>query len=129
MTVLLDTHTLLWWLERNPALSQDARDTIADPAVRVLVSPVSAYEIFYKVKLGKLTVPFSGADGFSRIVRQEHWTDLPLSAGHATLAGTHPCHHRDPFDRLLAAQAICEQAALVTIDPAFAGFPDLSTLW
>jgi len=129
MTCLLDTHALLWWLGDHPNLSDAARRVIQDPSNVIHVSPVSAYEIFYKVRLGKLKVPFEGPAAFASELRQERWIELPLTIEHAALAGGQANGHRDPFDRLLAAQAIGSQSALITADPAFKTFPDLTTLW
>ena len=128
-TYLLDTHVILWWLENDPKISAAARHAIADPGNIILASSVSAYEIAWKTRLGKLVVPFQDPADFSRIWRQEGWSELPLSLSHAVDAGRLSASHRDPFDRQLAAQAICEGATLITIDPAFGNFTGLATLW
>jgi PIN domain nuclease of toxin-antitoxin system len=129
MTFLLDTHAILWWFGDHPSLSDAARRAIQDPSSVIKVSPVSAYEIFYKVRLGKLEVPFEGPGAFASELIQERWLEIPLTIEHAVLAGGQTSGHRDPFDRLLAAQAIASGATLVTVDPAFATFPGLNTLW
>ncbi len=126
---LLDTHVILWWLNADPKLSDAARQALADPGNTILASSVSGYEIAWKAHLGKLVVPFQNPADFSRTWQQEGWTELPLSLNHAVDSGRFPSQHRDPFDRQLAAQAICEAATLITIDPAFDTFPGLSTLW
>ncbi len=126
---LLDTHVILWWLANDPKLSDAARQVLADPGNTLHASSVSGYEISWKARLGKLIVPFQSPADFSRTWQQEGWIELPLSLNHAVDAGRFPNPHRDPFDRQLAAQAICEGATLITIDPSFNAFPGLSTLW
>lgn len=126
---LLDTHVILWWLADDPKLSEAARGAISDPGNTILASAVSGYEIAWKARLGKLEVPFHTSADFTRAWQQEQWLELPLSLKHASHAGGFPSTHRDPFDRQLAAQATCESAILITIDPAFSSFADLSLLW
>src|ERR1035438_6959601 len=101
MRLLLDTHILLWWLANNPSLSVRARELIADPDNAVFVSAVSLWEIRLKQSLGKLQLP---AD-FEERLAGESFESLPLLAAHAREVATLPWHHRDPFDRLLIAQA------------------------
>lgn len=126
---LLDTHAILWWLDDDPRLSDAARQALTHPGHQILASTVSGYEIAWKCRLGKLDVPFRSPADFAAVWKQEHWNELPLSLHHAVEAGRSSSEHRDPFDRQLAAQAICENATLITIDPAFASFPGLTTLW
>lgn len=111
MNLLLDTHALLWWLGGDP-VSPDARDRIADPATLVVVSAASAWEIAIKRAMGKLRLDGSVAV----LVAGAAFTPLPVSFAHAERAGALPPHHRDPFDRLLVAQAQLEGLALVTRD-------------
>lgn len=129
MKFLLDTHAILWWLSDDPSLSQKAREVIADADNTILTSSVSGYEIAWKSRQGKLSVPFQSPADFAREWRHEQWAELPLSLEHAVLAGRFESPHRDPFDRLLAAQAIAEGATLISIDRAFATFPGLAVLW
>jgi len=89
---------------------------------------VSGYEIAWKAQLGRLIVPWQNPNEYSRIWLQERWIELPLSLNHAVEAGRSDSPHLDPFDRQLAAQAICESATLITIEPAFTTFPNLKTL-
>lgn len=129
MKFLLDTHAILWWLADDPCLSHKARRVLADADNTILASSVSGFEIAWKSCQGKLSVPFQSPADFARAWRQEQWVELPLSLDHAVLAGRFESPHRDPFDRLLAAQAIAEGATLITIDQAFATFPGLAILW
>ncbi len=128
MKLLLDTHTVLWWLEANPRLSPRAIRVIGDPANQCWLSAVSVFEIETKHRLGKLTLPPPLQHGWDSTLTAEAWTILPIDHRHARLAGRLSGPHRDPFDRLLAAQAELEDFALVTIDDAFASF-GTRTLW
>jgi len=109
--LLLDTHALLWWLGDATELGEQARGAImrADAA---FVSAASAWEIAIKRALGKLTVP----EGLSAVVLEEGFLELPITLAHSERAGGLPAHHRDPFDRMLIAQAQAEELVLVTAD-------------
>lgn len=109
---LLDTHILLWWLIDDPKLDQRARDLIANPATRVLVSVVSIWEIVIKKSLGKLTCP----DNLKELLQENDFTTLPLVADHVLQVPELPAIHADPFDRLLIAQSIVEDMPLITRD-------------
>jgi PIN domain nuclease of toxin-antitoxin system len=113
--VLIDTHALLWWLTDDAALSTTARETLADPGGEPLVSAASAWEIAIKRSLGKLTAP----DDLPRRIAEEGFAWLPVTAAHAWQVGDLPQHHRDPFDRLLVAQAIIERLPIVSADARF----------
>ena len=112
MKLLLDTHVVLWWLDDPLLLSPGAREAIFDPGNEVLVSAVDCWEIAIKRALGKLTAPrdLRGA------LQSCGFTELSISPAHALATETLPMHHRDPFDRLLVAQALLEQASLVSRD-------------
>lgn len=116
MTLLLDSHTVLWWLLDSPSLSRTARAAIAKPGDVVLVSAVTFYELRLKAQSGRLhgvpedLVVACAADGFR---------ELPVTAAHASLAATLPLHHRDPWDRLLVAQARLQDCAIVSVDRLF----------
>ena len=114
MTLLLDTHALLWWLG-GQRMTEEARERIADPSVLVAVSAASIWEASIKQALGKLTVRGSVAGS----AVGSGFEPLPITLEHAELAGQLPPHHRDPFDRMLVAQARLEALTLVTRDPAF----------
>ena len=119
MNVLLDTQTLLWWLTDDQRLGTRARAEIARDAGLVCVSSASAWEISMKTELGKLTVP---TDDIGAVVEDEGFEPLPITLGAARVAGHLPAHHRDPFDRMLVAQARVEQLTLLTADRRLAAY-------
>ncbi|MGI8627412.1 MAG: type II toxin-antitoxin system VapC family toxin [Geodermatophilaceae bacterium] len=114
MSLLLDTHAFLWWLDGGP-MQPDAMERIADPGVLVAVSAVSVWEIGIKRALGKLR--FDGS--LASAVGQGGFEPLAISSEHAERAGDLPGHHRDPFDRMLIAQAQVENLTIVTRDKQF----------
>lgn len=124
MNYLLDTHTLIWWIENDPGLSRTAREVIADPASGVFVSAVSVWEISIKMNLGKLRIPDDLLDQIAR----HQFAGLHITLEHAYAAGALPRHHDDPFDRMLVAQARLEGLQIVTRDPRIAlyGVPTLA---
>lgn len=128
MKLLLDTHALLWWWTDDPQLSAAARAAIADTANDVLVSAASAWEIATKQRLGKLDGVPEARARFIELLAADGFALLPILVTHALHAGAHAADHRDPFDRMLAAQAALEEATLVTRDPAFSLF-DCKLLW
>ncbi|PVC89296.1 PIN domain nuclease [Streptomyces sp. CS090A] len=111
MRLLLDTHVILWWLKDSDELSDQVKDLL-DTEPSVHLSAVSAWEIAIKQSLGKLDGP---ADLAER-VRDSQFTALPITAGHGVRAGRLPALHRDPFDRILIAQAQIEGMTIVTRD-------------
>lgn len=111
MRLLLDTHVILWWMADDPRLSDELKATL-DSEPDVYLSPVSAWEVTIKQALGKLSEP---ADLPERI-RDSEFREMPIRMAHAVMAGRLPAHHRDPFDRMLVAQARCEDLTLVTRD-------------
>jgi PIN domain nuclease of toxin-antitoxin system len=126
--LLLDTHALLWWWTDDAQLSQPARQAISNTSNEVLVSAASAWEIATKQRLGKLNGVPQATSQFSQLLAADGFELLPISATHALRAGAHPADHRDPFDRMLAAQAALEGATLVTRDAALAQF-EVEMLW
>lgn len=128
MRVLLDTHALLWWWVDDPRLSGRAREVVADRSVQVFVSAASAWEIATKVRLGKLPEAEGAVFRWRDLVAADGFCSLSVRDEHGLRAGTYPAAHRDPFDRILAAQAELDELSLVTMDAAFASFP-VRTLW
>lgn len=128
MRLLLDTHALLWWLFDSPRLSDAARAALADPENDIFVSSASAWEVSTKARKGALPEAGDVPQRLPDYVRQAGFRELPISLAHAQLAGALDSPHRDPFDRMLAAQARLEEMTLVSLDPAFRDF-EVSVLW
>jgi PIN domain nuclease of toxin-antitoxin system len=128
MRLLLDTHALLWWLTDDPRLSTRARQVIADTDNEVFVSAASAWEIAAKQRIGKLDEVPDAADRYGELIDADGFTHLPVTHLHALRAGRWRVDHRDPFDRMLAAQSTQERMPLVTRDRAFEQF-EIQTLW
>jgi len=127
--LLLDTHALLWWFTDDERLTNTARQAIADEANEVFVSAASAWEIATKQRLGKLDGVPQAAERFAELVAANGFLQLPLSQSHGLRAGGgYRLAHRDPFDRMLAAQSELESLILVTRDPVFGEFGS-RTLW
>jgi PIN domain nuclease of toxin-antitoxin system len=122
MHLLLDTHALLWWLSDDPALGKRARSAIASTRNTVLVSAASAWEVATKVRLGKLNGAAGLAADFAGHIEREGFEPLPVSIDHAARAGLLAGAHKDPFDRMLVAQAQAENVALVTNETLFDAF-------
>ena len=128
MTLLLDTHTLLWFLTNDSSLSTRARSAIEDPANITHVSAASLWEVAIKSALGKLKLPAPYADIFPRQLETNGFGLLPITPAHCAELLTLPFHHRDPFDRMLLAQAKAEGLTLVTDDGQFAAY-GVPLLW
>ena len=122
MKLLLDTHALLWWWTNDKQLSQTAKNAMLDEGNTVWVSAASVWEIATKYRLGKLPIADQAIKQFHALVEADGFEHLPMTWQHSLLAGSYISDHRDPFDRMLAAQSDIEKAALVSCDPAFAGF-------
>jgi PIN domain nuclease of toxin-antitoxin system len=117
VTVLLDTHSFLWWVTDAPALSRRARKVIAESAC--LLSVASCWQMAIKAGLGRLDVPRPLDRFFQQQLEVNGFELLPIALEHAAAVAELPFHHRDPFDRLIAAQARHEEIPLVTLDPVF----------
>jgi PIN domain nuclease of toxin-antitoxin system len=117
--LLLDTHALLWWLAGDASLSNAAREAIAEEANAVFVSAATAWEISTKHRLGKLPGATALAAGISEAVISQGFGELPITIRHAQAAGALPGPHRDPFDRMLIAQANLEMMTLVSMETVF----------
>ena len=119
MNLLLDTHALLWWLDDDPSLAPTARAAIADGGNIVFVSAATVWEIRIKQALGKLTLP----DRFGEVLKEQPFLELDITTPHAHCVATLPPHHRDPFDRMLVAQALVENLTLVSRDATIPRYP------
>ena len=118
MNLLLDTHAVLWWLKDDPALSEIARAAIADPENTVFLSAVVVWEIRIKQGIGKLDLP----DDFTEVLDGQRFAELPVRSVHAHAVAELPAVHRDPFDRMLVAQATVENMTIVTRDQSIATY-------
>ncbi len=125
MRFLLDTHALLWALSAPARLPSSTVASIRDPSNAVYVSAASVWEIAIKTALGKLT---AHADEIVRSVVEVGFEELPVTMIHARRVFALPLHHRDPFDRMLVAQALEEGLTIVTRDPSFAAY-QVPTAW
>jgi PIN domain nuclease of toxin-antitoxin system len=128
MTLLLDTHAFLWFCQDNPSLSGTAKALIEDPANRKLVSVASCWEIAIKAGLRKLNLGEPSATYIPNALTRTGFELLPIALAHATAVETLPTHHKDPFDRLLIAQAIIETMPIVSADMALDPY-GVTRLW
>jgi PIN domain nuclease of toxin-antitoxin system len=110
-------------------MSRRVRTTLSSDRTKIFVSAATAWEIATKQRLGKLRIPTAILDAFEQEILAEGWNLLPIDTRAARIAGSLSWAHRDPFDRVLAAQAMNEGFTLVTRDPAFATLPGLRILW
>ncbi|BAZ54307.1 PilT domain-containing protein (plasmid) [Nostoc sp. NIES-4103] len=115
---LLDTHTLLWWLNNEPKLSTDARQIISNPENIIFVSAVSAWEISIKKAIGKLSAP----DNLEEAISVNCFEPLLITIKHGSKAGSLPNYHNDPFDRMLIAQAMSENLIIISRDTQFSQY-------
>lgn len=113
MKILLDTHALLWWLSDSDKLGPAAREIIADPAHDILISIISLWEIAIKIQIGKLDADLNE---ITDAIPAEGFTLLQITPEHLKILMGLPMHHRDPFDHLLMAQALSEQASFLSGD-------------
>lgn len=119
MSYLIDTHILLWWLFDDPKLSNQCRDIIRNPDCRIIVSSATAWEIATKYRIGKLPEAEQLVTEYSQILHQAKFIELAITTAHALRAGSLPIEHRDPFDRMILAQAELENLPVITYDKAF----------
>jgi PIN domain nuclease of toxin-antitoxin system len=128
MNLLLDTHTLLWFLCADPMLSISAKELIEVPSNRKLVSIASCWEIGIKAGLGKLDLAEPSRALLEREIPSNNFELLPITLAHATSVENLPMHHKDPFDRLIIAQAIVENLLVVSRDESFDQYP-IKRMW
>lgn len=128
LRLLLDTHALIWWLAGDEALSRRALEAIADEDNAVAVSAASAMEVATKFRIGKLAQAALLAQDFEAIIGEQGFAELAISVHHARLAGEMNIAHKDPFDRLLIAQAQAEDMVLVSNEELFDSFA-VKRLW
>ena len=128
MRLLLDTHTFLWFVLNDPQLSATAKAHVEDPANDILISPASYWEIAIKVRLKKLDLFAPYDDFMHRGIVGNDFEILPIEPKHTSILTTLPLHHKDPFDRLLVAQAMAEQIPLVSADAALDAY-SIIRLW
>lgn len=126
---ILDTHTFLWTVRGSKNLSDTAVKIIEDPNVKIFVSAASAYEIMNKHRIGKLSEFDDVAKNYFDFVKKLGAESLPITEQHAYFAGKFEWAHRDPFDRLLAAQATTENLTLITNDTMFSELSWVKVLW
>lgn len=127
MKLLLDTHAFLWFVGGHRRLTRRARRAMEETGTTLYVSAASVWEMAIKASLGRLTLPLPVMD-YMQEKTAAGFKILPVEWTHAAAVETMPFHHRDPFDRLLAAQALTERIPLVTGDPAFAPY-GVITIW
>jgi len=128
MRLLIDTYALLWWLMDDPALPASARKHLARAGNTVLVSAASAWEIATKFRIGKLADAGELLADFAGYLARERFEGLPISTDHAVRAGLLPGPHKDPFDRMLIAQAQAENLPILSNDSAFDAY-SVRRLW
>ncbi len=128
MRILLDTHAFLWFTLDDPQMSEIAKGSICNPQNEVLLSPVVYWEIAIKLRKGSLNLSEPFLPFMEDQIQINRLTILPIRPDHASLVTTLPLHHRDPFDRMLVAQAIVENVPLVTCDPEILRYP-ITPIW
>ncbi|MBW4511087.1 MAG: type II toxin-antitoxin system VapC family toxin [Scytonematopsis contorta HA4267-MV1] len=119
MSYLIDTHIFLWWLFDDPQLHTDSREIIRNPENRIIISSASAWEIATKYRIGKLPEAKQLVEEYSQILHKSKFIELPITTVHALRAGSLPIDHRDPFDRMIMAQAELEGLPVITYHAAF----------
>ena len=128
MRVLLDTHVFLWWITDDERLSPRAREVMVEGRNTLVLSAASGWEMAVKAQLGRLSVAGDFASFLSEQLALNGIDTLPVTMAHALHVFELPAHHRDPFDRLLVAQALLEGIPIVTADPEIARYP-VEVIW
>jgi PIN domain nuclease of toxin-antitoxin system len=127
MDLLLDTHTLIWFLNGDKQLSQKVRNEIENTNNKKVVSIASVWEIAIKTSLNKFNFP-KGLKGIVELIHENNFEILPISINHTLLVSTLAFHHRDPFDRILVAQSQAESLTIATKDDNIKQY-DVKTIW
>jgi PIN domain nuclease of toxin-antitoxin system len=128
MKLLLDAHTFLWFVWDDAQLTNNAKEVITNPANQKFVSAAICWEIAIKMSIGKLDLGEPYRPFMHREIARNNFDILPMSVDHAAAVSVLPFHHRDPFDRMLVAQAMVEQVPIVSRDTAFDAYP-ITRLW
>lgn len=128
MRLLLDTHAFLWWTTEDPRIPSAVAEAVSEPSNEVFVSAVTVWELAIKWRLGRLEIADPPETSISRGIAESRFEPLPITHRHALRVGVLPDLHRDPFDRMLVAQALAEECVLVTGDEAIARYP-VERLW
>lgn len=128
MTILVDTQAIIWYAENNSALSSSARQAMDDASNPCFVSMASFWEMSIKMNLGKLNVKGLSLDDFMKEVEEHGFSTLEISKAHILNTSALPLHHRDPFDRLIIAQALAEDWHIITSDDAFDAY-EVQRIW
>jgi PIN domain nuclease of toxin-antitoxin system len=129
MKILLDTHAFLWLVMDDPKLSSTAKNIFLDNANEILLSAVSGFEIAVKYSLGKLELSEEPKSFVENRVQANALTILPVKMQHTLKLAELPFHHRDPFDRLLIAQALVENVPILSKDAIFSNYQELNCIW
>jgi PIN domain nuclease of toxin-antitoxin system len=125
---LLDTHAFLWWLDGDKRLARKPRQLIRSEANEIIVSAASVWEITTKARIGKLPGALDVAADVPACIMEQGFATLPITVEHAQAAGTLPGPHRDPFDRMLIAQAHAERVPIISLDDAFDAYA-VTRIW
>ena len=129
MRLLVDAHALLWWVTAGGSrLGTRARELLADSSTDALVGAGALYEIAYKSAIGRIQLPGRAEVYLPRLLRRHAFAVLPIAEAHALRAAALPLIHRDPWDRLLIAQAQLESLPILTADPAIGRY-DVDVIW
>ena len=128
MRLLLDTHTFIWWMTNDRALPASAREIIGREDNDIFLSAATAWEMAIKHKIGKLPIVAGFIADVPGAMEAEGFVELPVSVVHGQMAGALDGHHKDPFDRMLIAQALCEELTLVSNETRFDTY-GVTRLW
>jgi PIN domain nuclease of toxin-antitoxin system len=128
MRAILDTHAMLWWVTNNSQLSQTVRDIIVDPDSTLYLSVASSWEIIIKFNTGKLPLPAPPTQFIQSCLDVSHFESMAIELPHVFQLNTLPDHHKDPFDRILIAQAQIENIPILTVDKLIVQYP-VQTIW